>query len=679
MIIRAVRLRAATSEGDFGFNFLFSRKLTVIRANNSSGKSTLFNSILCALGMEELVGGKGNRALPYAVKDYFEFEDATVKIAASEVFIEIENRSDHVVTLRRAIIDDVRDTRLIEVFQGAYLTESTPLSDPSPTYLHDPGGAQKKEGFHHFLERFLDLSLPQVPSTSGAETKLYLQTIFAAVAVEQKRGWTDYIANVPFFGIRDAKTRVAEFLLGLSVFETNAERNRLNNEAVAIDQEWKAVAEELRRTAASSGAIIEGLSNQPSALFNPSEVQVKKRASDALLPLPDYIAVLRNEHKTLAGKSADFSQSAGATAVREIEAVTEELRRLSVVHERASASLTLQRSSLLEYEQLHKDASEDLERNKTAQKLRELGAQNAVDIASGVCPTCHQPVEDNLLREAVTGPQMDISTNIRYLESQSRMLQRQIVGVKENVKRSEHAVQNLGKQMSAKQDQLHALRGDVTSGATESKAIVRRQVEIEVEIAAIQKSIDTATDFLARLVTISARLKENQLARKKLPKDAYTSDDLERIGLFQKNFRANAGSFGYESAPIAEIEINTDNLTPCLAQLELREILRKEIRNDSSASDFVRLIWSYLLALYQTSSHASYPGNHPGVLLFDEPGQHSMAADSQHALFQQLASERSLQTIVAASFDELDYLFEEATEGVEYSLIRWEGKLIRPL
>ena len=92
----------------------------------------------------------------------------------------------------------------------------------------EEGFAKKQEGFHHFFETFMGYQLPLVATTSGGMTKLYLQAVFAALAVEQKRGWTDYIANIPFYGIRDARTRVTEFLLGLSVFERQAKRAQLD-------------------------------------------------------------------------------------------------------------------------------------------------------------------------------------------------------------------------------------------------------------------------------------------------------------------------------------------------------------------------------------------------------------------------------------------------------------------
>jgi hypothetical protein len=678
MIFRGIKLRAATEKGNFGFAFTFARNLTIVRAGNSGGKSTLVNCLLYGLGMEEIVGGKGERTLPYAVKDYIEHDGGKLPIAASEVLLEIENPDGEVVTLRRAIKDEVRDTKLVEVFAGAHLTQGTDLGQAKPTYMHDPGGAKLKEGFHRFLESFLKLDLPQVATTSGSETKLYLQTIFAALAVEQKRGWTDYIANIPFYGIRDARTRVAEFLLGLGVFETNATRNRLNAESVAIDGEWRRIVEDMKRDAASLGMTIDSVPAGPSALFEAQSAQVKRGGASSVT-MHEYVAQLRVEYNVLTQRAQEVSRVSGAEAILEIDKTTAELQRLSMLHERATSALGLNRGSLIEYEGLLAETLEDLERNKTAAKLRSLGAKNDVELATGHCPTCHQAVEDNLLREAVTGPQMDLAMNIAYLESQSRMLKRQVAGLRESIRDAEGRASELATRLAGKHDYLTAMRGDVSSGASESKAVVRRQVQIEVEVAALDGLSRRIGEALGQLEGLVKRLIANQAARKQLPRNVYSSDDELRISVFEKHFRANAGSFGYKSAPIQDVEISRENLIPCLSQLELREIIRRaDIKSDSSASDFVRLIWSYLLALYQTSAQSTLPGNHPGVLILDEPGQHAMRVESQRALLQHLAGASGLQSIVAASFDEMDTVFREATDGVDYKLLEWDGKLIRP-
>lgn len=678
MIIRGVRLRATTNEGDYGFSFSFARTLTIVRAKNTSGKSTLLNSLLYGLGMEELVGGRNEKVLPYAVKEHFEFDGRQILVTASEVLLEVENRGGAVVTLRRAIRDSMRDPKLIEVFSGAHLTQGEELVDARPTYVHDGGGAKRPEGFHRFLESFLGLNLPQVATTSGGEAKLYLQTVFAALAVEQKRGWTDYIANIPFYGIRDARTRVVEFLLGLGVFETNALRNRLNSESVEIDADWRKVYDELRREAAPLGAVVDGVSATPTALFEEASGSMRRLTGSATVPLSEYVSQLRAEHAALQLQAEQYHKTSGAEAMHSVAVAMDELQGLSVLHERATAFHSEQRLSLKDYDKLLAEANEDLERNKTALKLRDLGAKHNLATADGKCPTCNQSVDDTLLAGAVIGPQMDLATNIAYLDSQRRMLLRQIAGLRAGLQSTEIRVTELAERIASKRDLLTAMRGDVTTGASESKAIVRRQVQIEVEIEALEKLQAKAAELFARLTQITKRLSANQSARRSIPREAYSTTDLERISHFQMNFRANAGSFGYESAPIRDVEIGKDTLVPCLAQMELREI-RTDIKSDSSASDFVRLIWSYLLALHQTSFASSPLGNHPGLLMFDEPGQHSMAVDSQHALLKQLANEPGLQSIVAASFDELEEVFRQATDGIKYTLIEWEGKLLRPL
>jgi AAA domain len=682
MKIRAVKLRISTGRGEFGFQFEFSRALTVIRGGNSSGKSTLFNTLMFGLGMEELVGGKGEKVLPYAVKEFFVQGETRIAVESSEIFVELENSSGRSVTLRRSIRDAVRHPKLMDVFEGAHLTTGKDLGTPKPTYLFDPGSAQKQEGYFQFLEEFMGYRLPQVPATNGGMAKLYLQTIFAAVAVEQKRGWTDYIANIPFFGIRDARIRVTEFLLGLGVFERQARRAALDADSLLVDSDWRRAYDSLQQAAAVNGIVVEGLSATPVSTFDAGSVLLVKSDGKNKTSLLDHVSNLRAEHSALGAKAEAYGKASGAEALQELEVASSELQRLSVLHERATTNLTLQKAALDELRLLLAEANEDLERNRTALKLRNLGAEMKVEIATDHCPTCHQEVDDTLLLGIVTGPQMDLSTNIEYLDSQRRMLQRQINGALEEIRQSEITVADVASRLAATHDYRNSLRGDVSTGVAESRAIVRRQIQFELELSSLQAFNMQAAAMMATFEEIAGRLAANQADRRALPKDTYSEADVSRISLFEKNFRGNASSFGYESAEIADIRISLDTLTPILSELELREIrsrVQTSLTADSSASDFVRLIWSYLLALYQTSETRGFEGQHPGLLLMDEPGQHSMRSASQRALLQLLIAQRGLQSIVAASFDENESVFKEATAGLQFQLIQWEGKIIRPL
>ena len=684
VIIRAIKLQILTSSGPYGFSFTFSRNLTVIKGDNSSGKSTFFNSLLYSLGMEELVGGKSERILPYAVRDYFDYDGDRINVISSEILTEIENGKGEVITLRRPIRDDIKDSKLVEVLRGAALTSDVKFENPTPTYLHDPGSAQRKEGFFQYLEDFLELNLPKVATTNGTEVKLYLQAIFAAHAVEQKRGWTDYIASIPFYGIRDARTRVAEYILGLGVFETISKRNQLNAESVAIDQEWRQILSEIKLEASPLGFVLMNVPSQPTTEFNAHHMKLSRSTESGNSQLTEYISSLLEEHKELINKINSQNTPESSDLAKQLNTAEQEVQALNVLHERARSNLTMQRASLTDYEELYKEAKIDLDRNKATLKLQELGANQAIQLATGLCPTCHQHVDDTLLRESKTGPSMDVKTNIGYLESQCRMLTRQIAGIKEEIKNSVASIAGIEIRLNSKRDHAVSLRGSLGSTSLQQKAFVRRQIQIEIEVERLQRLEESTSHSAEKLGLIAKRLKDNQIARRGLPNKQYDDSDERKISLFEKNFRANAGSFGYESVSnISEIRISRETLTPGLEQIELREILRKQpktdIKADSSASDFVRLIWSYLLALYQTSTNPHTMGNHLGIILFDEPGQHSMRWESQRELLLRFTAESQLQSIVGASFDESETVFNDVVNSVPHKLIEWDGKLIRPL
>jgi predicted ATPase len=67
--IRALKIEVNTTSGLFGAEFNFSNGLNIIRGDNSTGKSSLFQSIIYGLGFEELLGGKNEKTMQSALKD----------------------------------------------------------------------------------------------------------------------------------------------------------------------------------------------------------------------------------------------------------------------------------------------------------------------------------------------------------------------------------------------------------------------------------------------------------------------------------------------------------------------------------------------------------------------------------------------------------------------------------
>jgi hypothetical protein len=211
--IRAVKIEVNTSSGLFGARYEFTNGLNIIRGDNSTGKSSLFQTILYGLGFEELLGGKNEKTMQSALKDQVEFPKGKYhQVNQSFIYLEIENKE--IITIKRCVTSETRKAQLVDVFSGALITGGVETLPSRPMYIHDKGGASDDiYGFHLFLTEFLRWNLPEVINTKGELAKLYLQQIAPAFIIEQKSGWSDFFATLPYFGMRNTESRVVEFLL----------------------------------------------------------------------------------------------------------------------------------------------------------------------------------------------------------------------------------------------------------------------------------------------------------------------------------------------------------------------------------------------------------------------------------------------------------------------------------
>ncbi|RMT85480.1 hypothetical protein ALP40_01224 [Pseudomonas viridiflava] len=694
LFIKRIKIAIETTGGPFGFMAKFDRNLNIIRGRNSSGKSSIVHSVLYALGMEELLGAQNAAALTYVLKDYVEFEGDKYPIIRSKVMMELESLGK-TITITRKIKEDGVNPKLVEIQECAVLSEgqSTPVLY---RFLHDGGSAQIREGFYTYLENFLGLQLPMVPHTNGKQVKLYLQYIFAAMVIEQKRGWTDYIANLPYFGVKEARIKIVDYLVGTNVFEMDANRARLDHESQELNTAWQDVYRAINTDALKNSMKVLNLPKSPVLAFVADSVTYQKSTLQGLVGLDQFKSNQILALQKLAQDEAKWKDNQPDETLKLIEDESSMLQQLTVAYETSIGELTLHRAARNANAIHQRQAEEELSKNQAAQKLIKYGASLELDVASDVCPACHQNIGHSLTDLHESTPHMDIETNIAYLKSQIKMLERDTAGIEQSVKETAVLGEELAKRINISKAKLRALKSDLTTNAVVSKANLRQQLQIEISIEDVSQFVQRNEDQLEILLQLSGQFKLNQEARAALPKEHYSEVDLAKYDYFSKVFRSNVSSFDYHSASITDIRFNVANLLPELDKIELREIYKKDfaeeksasvtstsksssnIARESSASDFVRLIWSYILSLYETSANFTVKGNHPGFMLMDEPGQHSMATKSQLALLQKLSAQKNLQSIVAASFDDSEAAYKEATQNVRFNLIRLGEKAIVP-
>ena len=71
--------------------------------------------------------------------------------------------------------------------------------------------------------------------------------------------------------------------------------------------------------------------------------------------------------------------------------------------------------------------------------------------------------------------------------------------------------------------------------------------------------------------------------------------------------------------------------------------------------------------------------NHPRFLAFDEPAQQNMANNDFKSFLKELSTYENVQTLVFASFNESDEVYNDTTKNIDFKLHWIQDRLIKPL
>ena len=119
------------------------------------------------------------------------------------------------------------------------------------------------------------------------------------------------------------------------------------------------------------------------------------------------------------------------------------------------------------------------------------------------------------------------------------------------------------------------------------------------------------------------------------------------------------------------IDISEESLLPTIDGFDMKF--------DSSASDGIRVIWAFTMALLQVSLEKS--GNHPGIIIFDEPAQQSIVPQDMDSFIKSTALLRTNSQVIMAitlNSHELIQIIDSLEQGT-YQKTGIVGKAFQPL
>jgi hypothetical protein len=675
LTITRLKIVAKTADGDYGVDIPFSRGLFILRVENSHGKSTCMNAIAYALGMEKALG-LADVKLPFppsltkAVENKDKIEQL---IISSKVYLEIENSKGEVSTLKRQIVGPM-DENLIEQSPGR-IDEFYSVS-PAKLFLHREGDTSRELGFYHWLCKFLDWELPFVPTQDGRECLLYPSIFFPTWFVEQKKGWSAIQATTPLFlRVKDAKKRALEFILNLDTNETIKKRANLKVQIDETLSEWKKFYRESELVAARIFGQVTGVSESPDSKFDPYKLDVSVKDGDRWNSMTTVTEQLENELSNFIEK---INTNIEAPKLDEelqskIDQKTDEVRSLIYRANELEDENSYLGHQVAATQKRIDSLIDDKRKYEDLKKIGTMDFLEGSDLLNNECPTCGQEYTDNIIDMARVDPIMSfdeslafIKEQIKTFESVNAKLKNQIIEIRIELNKINLSVKD-GREILTR---LKNSTFDVDYVVREDN--LRKKIKLENEIEKYKLTISEIYKIRLSFDKTFKKYKSLTDLRRKLPAEILSELDLNKLYELRKDLVEMLIKYGFSSFDPKLLEISRDNYLPTREGFD--------IGFDTSASDGIRIIWSYLLSLFKMRNN--YETNHPGVLILDEPRQQEANKLSFTELLK-TASElcaKSGQIIFATSEDEK--VLKEALGSKQYTLVSFDatqGKIIRKL
>ncbi|WP_288636038.1 AAA family ATPase [Pseudoalteromonas sp. UBA6610] len=633
LTLKKLTVTSITNDGNYYTELTFTKGLNILRAENSSGKSTCVNSIAYALGLDAILGPSRRKPFPRSMHQFLEVskdDSAPHFVRQSYVELEVENENNEWAKFKRDVEGNKDKVTIYD--------KSGEIGDFFLGSAGSVGSAKSEMGFHFWLERYINWNLPDLMTHDGKPTRLYLECVFPLFFIEQKRGWSEIQANTPtYYGIKGVKKAAIEFCLGVESYSKKNRLAELNAFISDVEKNWDKIISSAASLAEFGGLRLQlGCTLDKESFFPLISFQVPHQ--DKSTELEPYINGLKS---TLADILNSIKKWPHYNEVSELTATKRSLIREADQFAQRQEALLI---SIQKNEEKISSITIELDRYKQLKRLHDVGSDNSFEIVVTSCPVCESDMYDSLAKVSVDSKPLSVEQNIEFLKNQLDFYS----GIK---KRHTKDLEELEKEITFVQSTIIKVQSKIDELKTDEAQFIeiygkdlKRKVEIEAEIRELTKLLSKQADFNQRAKdchrewqTFSSELKA---LRKKSSEDVSFKIRKELKELLVKNLT----EFGYKTANQHFLQISEQTLRP--------ELDGYDIVADSSASDYIRIIWSYTLALLELGI-ANDKVRHGGFVVFDEPRQHETDKGSFASLLNKSSSllNSGGQVIVATSMN----------------------------
>jgi len=655
LIIEKLVITVNTNNGVFSATIPFEKGLNIIRAENSSGKSTCVNAIAYALGLEAILGPSRKRPFPKSLYEeiYDNKEDKkSYYVNKSFVLISITNSKGVTAEL----------TRDIEGLDQKVLIKTEAISDDYFLGIGagHVGSAKSEKGFHFWLAEFIGWKLPNVVTFDNEERKLYLECIFPLFFVEQKRGWSEIQANTPNFGIKNVKKTAAEFCLAIDSFEYEKKVSALKKKLEVAETDWEKLS-----------SSVEGIADFNNVRVNPlPEFNIKKQITEIMFSYLEndvFVSVEEQEralNRYIENLDGEINSNTPDNEV--LNAKNSLIRGLNRDIEKNTSEIELTLFSMVEVESKLSTLEHDYDQYQQLIRLKKVGSDISMDLDTKKCPICESDLYDTLGNRSVKRAPMTLEENVGFIKNQLdffNLIKKKTISQLKHLRTKNKL---LNSQLENENEKISVIKEDLNDVNGVAKKLLRDKIEADILLRNVSKLKESQKNLNEQAANIHSRweLAYNSLAQ--LRKNSPNIEKHEIIKMLESIIKGNLQAFNF-NGNVNSISISEHSLRP--------EQEGYDIVAETSASDYIRIIWSYTLALLEIAGKQEEV-KHGGFVVFDEPRQHEANMVSFVGLISKAAESADYggQVIFATSLKESE--LTEACDNVEANLICFDDYIL---
>lgn len=654
MRLRHLQVHIETSDGPFGITIGFQNGMTVIRADNSSGKSTCMMAIMYGLGLEGMLGP--SHQPPFAEVMLDTLLDGLQVLAVNESFVrlEIENDRDERLTCKRFVcrqcdIDPLRVRQLIQVSEGGAISNPSGDFVVKDFFVRIAHSAQSASGFHHRLAEFIGYVLPNVPGTDQGQVPLYLETLFPFFFVDQLSGWRDIKARMPtHLRIPEMAKRATEFILHLDILDREIKRQAISQREEVLRQQWRNRIVVAQSEVQGKAVVLHGFPETPTDLWPPKGTtpQIMYTDGNNWRSIESALKIIEDKLLELAEPVFQPIQTLTPDQEQTYLLLREAENHLIEVREQVLAigeKDRLEELNIRAIDQRLRTLSEELTDYRETKKILDRGGFAELKTAQGVCPTCRQTMKDTLLPQSTPNAPMSLEDNIHYIKDEYdayEQMRRQALSATQSRQTAQSQLRR--REAEIAQSIREYRRTLIAPMGTPSAARIGEQLRLEHEMDRLREIGEWCTKLVDDVKTMANTMADIKRDRKSLGEDGISATDSAKIRKMTEVFREQLTLYGFRSFKVEEIG---------LSPVTYRAIRHEFDVGLTSASDAVRLIWAYLLSMLEVARSIEFTTNHLGMLVFDEPKQQNAEDISLDQLFHRAAQsiQHGQQVIVATS------------------------------